>query len=188
MALKLKVITTSTRPGRIGPIISDWVAGQATEHGKFEVEILDLDSFGLPLLDEPNHPAMQNYTKDHTKAWSAAVADADAFVFVTPEYNYFPPATVVNAIQALVVEWARKPAAIVSYGGISGGMRAAQELRMLLANMNVMPIKQVVPMPMVFGDITEEGKLSPNAEVAKGTAGMLDELLVWAEALKPARA
>ena len=188
MALKLKIITASTRPGRIGPIISNWTADQAKAHGKFDVEIVDLASFDLPLLDEPNHPAMQAYTQDHTKAFSAAVADADAFVFVTPEYNSFPPAAVVNALQALVLEWERKPAGVVSYGGISGGLRAAQELRMLLANMNIMPIKQVVPMPMVFGDITEEGALSPNDEVAKGTTGMLDELLVWAEALAPARA
>ncbi|HBM58341.1 NADPH-dependent FMN reductase [Salipiger marinus] len=188
MSLKLKIITSSTRPGRIGPIISSWVAEQATAHGKFEVEILDLDTFGLPLLDEPNHPAMQSYTHEHTKAWSAAVNDADAFIFVTPEYNSFPPAAVVNALQALVLEWERKPAGVVSYGGISGGLRSAQELRMLLANMNIMPLKQVVPMPMVFGDIKEDGKLSPNSEVGKGTAGMLDELAIWAAALKPTRA
>ena len=67
-------------------------------------------------------------------------------------------------------------------------LRSAQELRMLLANMNIMPLKQVVPMPMVFGDIKEDGKLSPNSEVGKGTAGMLDELAIWAAALKPTRA
>ncbi len=188
MALKLKIVTASTRPGRIGPIITKWVAEQASAHGKFDVEIMDLDTFNLPLLDEPNHPAMQNYTKDHTKALSAAVAEADAFVFVTPEYNSFPPASVVNALQALVVEWDRKVAGVVSYGGISGGLRAGQELRTLLANMGIMPLKQAVPMPMVFGDITEEGALSPNAEVGKGTAGMLDELHVWAGALKTIRA
>ncbi|APX22290.1 MAG: NAD(P)H-dependent oxidoreductase [Rhodobacteraceae bacterium] len=188
MALKLKVITASTRPGRIGPIVSKWVAEQAGAHDKFDVEILDLDSFELPFLDEPNHPAMQSYTKEHTKKWSAAVADADAFVFVTPEYNSFPPASVVNALQALVVEWERKPAGVVSYGGISGGLRASQELRTLLANMNIMPIKQVVPMPMVFGDITESATLEPNEEVRKGAGLMLDELHVWAEALKPVRA
>ncbi|EPX76352.1 NADPH-dependent FMN reductase [Salipiger mucosus] len=187
MAQKLKVITASTRPGRIGPIVSNWVAEQAKEHGGFDVEIVDLASFDLPLLDEPNHPAMQDYTQEHTKKWSAAIADGDAFIFVTPEYDYFPPASIVNAIQALVVEWARKPAGVVGYGGISGGMRAAQELRSLLANMNVMPLKQVVPIPMVFGDITEEQTLTPNDEVHKGTAGLLDELQVWAEALTPAR-
>jgi len=187
MALKLKIITASTRPGRIGPIISNWTAEQANAHGKFDVEIVDLDAFDLPMLDEPNHPAMQDYQHEHTKKWSAAIGDADAFIFVTPEYNYFPPAAIVNGIQALVLEWARKPAGVVSYGGISGGMRGAQELRALLANMNVMPLKQVVPIPMVFGDITEEQTLSPNEEVQKGAAGLLDELHVWAEALKPTR-
>ncbi|EIE52468.1 NADPH-dependent FMN reductase [Salipiger aestuarii] len=187
MVLKLKIVTASTRPGRIGPIISNWVAEQAKRHGKFDAEILDIDTFNLPLLDEPNHPAMQTYSQDHTKALSAAVAEADAFVFVTPEYNGFPPAAVVNAIQALVVEWDRKVAGVVSYGGISGGLRSAQELRILLANMGVMPLKQAVPMPMVFGDLTEDGKLAPNAEVAKGAAGMLDELHLWAGALKTIR-
>ena len=187
MALKLKIVTSSTRPGRIGPIISNWVAEQATAHGKFDVEILDLDAFDLPLLDEPNHPAMQDYTKEHTKKFSAAVAEADAFVFVTPEYNSFPPAAVINALQALVLEWDRKVAGVVSYGGISGGLRSAQELRMMLANMGIMPLKQAVPMPMVFGDITDDAKLAPNEEVQKGTAGMLDELHTWAGALKTIR-
>ncbi|MGR3805561.1 NADPH-dependent FMN reductase [Marinibacterium profundimaris] len=186
MSMKLKIVIGSTRPGRVGPTVADWVTKAAKDHAGFDVELVDLDSFNLPLLDEPNHPAMQDYQHDHTKAWSAAMADADAYIFVTPEYDYFPPAALVNALQALSVEWRHKVAGVVSYGGISGGTRAAQELRSLISTGNMMPLPQVVPAPMVWNFI-EDGTLKPNDEMSKGLTGLLDELQKWAGALKPLR-
>src|SRR5262245_4400352 len=121
LTLKLNVITASTRPGRSGPLIGRWVAEFATQHGAFSVEHVDLADFNLPLLDEAAHPVLQRYEHEHTRRWSESVASADAYVFVTPEYDYFPPASLVNAVQVLRHEWSRKPAGIVSYGGISGG-------------------------------------------------------------------
>lgn len=136
MSLKLNIIVGSTRPGRVGPAVGQWVEAQAREHGKFEVELVDLASFQLPLLDEASHPAMQQYEHEPTKRWSASVASADAFVFATPEYNYFAPASLVNAVQVLLKEWGYKPAGVVSYGGVSGGLRAAQTLRQLLEELH----------------------------------------------------
>src|SRR5579884_4205473 len=101
MALKLNVITVSTRPDRVGPKVAAWFNGFARAHGGFDVEPVDLESFGLPVFDEPKHPRFQDYQHDHTKAWSASVAGADAFVFVTPEYNYTPPPSFVNAVDFL---------------------------------------------------------------------------------------
>jgi len=98
MALKLNVITVSTRPGRVGPRVAEWAVEKARAHGAFEVEAVDLEGFGLPIFDEPQHPRFQKYEHDHTKAWSASVASADAFVFVSPEYNYFAPPSFVNAV------------------------------------------------------------------------------------------
>lgn len=188
MSLKVKIILGSTRPGRIVPIVGKWVEDLAREQNGFDVEVVDLKEIDLPLLDEAGHPRAQAYEHEHTKKWAAKIAEADAFVFLTPEYNSFPSAALVNAIQALAVEWERKVAAVVSYGGVSGGMRAAQELRQLLVNMNVMALPQSVPVPFVFNFIGDDGVLRPEQPVVEGLKGMFNELAVWGEALKPSRA
>ena len=99
--MKLNIIIGSTRPGRVGPKVAHWVEAIAREHGGFEPALIDLADFNLPVFDEPKHPRMQDYVHDHTKAWSASVASGDAYVFVTPEYNYFPPASLINALTFL---------------------------------------------------------------------------------------
>lgn len=187
MALKLNVIIGSTRPGRGGPAVAQWVYEFAKGSEKFDVELVDLANFDLPLLDEPAHPSMRKYEHEHTKRWSESVASADAFLFVTPEYDYFVPASLVNAIQYLFHEWTYKPAAIVSYGGISGGLRGSQELRQLLGNKNVMAINQPVPAPFYSQFIGDDGVFTPNESIANGTATLLSELQKWAVALKPMR-
>ena len=184
MSLKLKIIIGSTRPGRMGPIVAEWVNQAAQAHSGFDAEIVDLHALNLPLLDEPNHPAAQDYQHDHTKAWSAIVDDADAFIFVTPEYDSFPPAALINAIQGLVKEWAYKPAGTVSYGGISGGLRSAQELRQLLGNLSVVALPNVVPVPFHWEKI-EDGALVANEPMTQGLGGLLDELQKWGDQLKP---
>lgn len=191
MTLKLNIVVGSTRPGRVGPVVAQWLDEFAREHGKFEVELVDLADFDLPLLNEPAHPRTQQYTQDATKRWSQSVASADAFVFLTPEYNYFPPAALVNAVQVVAKEWHYKPAAVVSYGGISGGLRAAQVLRQLLANVNVYPLTQPVPVPMFTEFIGEDGEFRPNEIIATGVRQMLDEIYAVAgsmTALRPAQA
>jgi NAD(P)H-dependent FMN reductase len=188
MSLKLNIIIGSTRPGRVSPSIGEWVNKAAIAHGKFEVELVDLAAFTLPLLDEASHPVLQNYQHAHTKRWAASVASADAYVFITPEYDFFPPAATINAVQVLMKEWAYKPAGVVSYGGISGGLRASQELRLLLASVNVHPLPQAVPIPAFPQFIGEDGTFSPNELMANGATLMFDELHKWATALKPLHA
>ncbi|GAB5377410.1 MAG: NADPH-dependent FMN reductase [Acuticoccus sp.] len=186
MALKLKTIIGSTRPGRVGPTVAAWVDKVAKAHPAFDAELVDLADFDLPLLDEPKHPMMQDYTKEHTRRWSAAMDEADAYVFVTPEYDYFPPATLINALQALALEWRYKPASVVSYGGVSGGLRASQSLRAMLGNVGIAAIQQAVPVPFVSNSI-EDGVLKTNEPMDKGATQMLDELAKWAGALKTIR-
>src|SRR5437588_355270 len=99
--MKLHNILCSTRPGRQGPAIADWFQEFARQHGKFEAELVDLAPVALPLFDEPKHPRFQKYQNEHTKKWSASVAAADAFVFVTPEYNFGPPPSLLNALNFL---------------------------------------------------------------------------------------
>jgi NAD(P)H-dependent FMN reductase len=187
MSLKLNVIIGSTRPGRAGPAVAKWAADHAKSHGKFDVELVDLAEFNLPLLDEPSHPRLQQYQHEHTRRWSASVASADAYLFVLPEYDYFPNAAMINALQALSREWAFKTAGIVSYGGISGGLRSAQELRLLIANLDMMPIPQTVPIPFFGKFIDENGVFTPTEPMTEGLNGALNHLAKWAAALQSAR-
>lgn len=187
MALKLNVIIGSTRPGRGGPAVGQWVEQYAAEHGAFNVELVDLADFNLPLLDEASHPVLQKYEHEHTKRWSASVASADAYVFVTPEYDYFPPASLVNAVQVVMLEWGRKPVGVVSYGGISGGLCASQGLRLLVTSVNLHPLPQVVPIPVYAQFIGDDGIFHPNERMTEGATAMLNELARWGVALKQMR-
>jgi NAD(P)H-dependent FMN reductase len=93
MALRIGIILGSTRPGRRGARLAAWVLGAARQHGGAQFEIVDLADYALGNLDEPGNPTLAQYTHDHTRAWSAAVASFDGFVFVVPEYNHsFPGA------------------------------------------------------------------------------------------------
>jgi NAD(P)H-dependent FMN reductase len=187
MGLKLKVIIGSTRPGRGGPAVAKWVFESCMKYSEFEVELVDLAEFNLPLLDEPHHPRMRKYEHEHTKKWSAAIEPADAFVFVCPEYDYFPNAALINALQVLALEWQYKAAAIVSYGGVSGGLRASQELRLLMGSLVMMAIPQTVPIPFYQKQINEDKVFTPTEPVTDGLKLTLGELLKWATALKPMR-
>lgn len=182
MAPRLHIITASTRPGRVGPTVADWVAAGAKANGKFEVVPVDLAQFALPVYDEPRHPIMQKYEHAHTKKWAESVAAADAFVFVTPEYNFTMPPSLLNALNYVFSEWNYKAAGIVSYGGISGGLRAAQTLKLILTTFKVVPINEGVVIPMVTNSI-QDGKFVPNDVQAQALPAMLDELRRWTDAL-----
>ncbi|MBL9059712.1 MAG: NAD(P)H-dependent oxidoreductase [Mangrovicoccus sp.] len=187
MSLKLAVITVSTRPGRVGPAIADWFAGQARADGGFEVVPVDLAEVALPLYDEPKHPRLKDYQHDHTKRWSAIVEAADAVVFVAPEYNSAPSPALVNALDYLVHEWAYKPAGFVSYGGVSGGLRAVQVTKLILSTLKMVPLTEQVTLPMVFEHL-RDGRLDAKPIHDDSAKALLKELRRWAEALKPMRA
>ncbi len=185
---KLHVIICSTRPGRVGRPVGEWFNRAAQGHAGFDVELVDLADMNLPLYDEPNHPRLQQYEHEHTKRWAASVDAADAFVFVTPEYNFGPTPALVNALTYVSVEWGYKPAAFVSYGGISGGMRAVQATKDTLTTLRMVPIVDTVLIPMVGQYLDKAtGAFQPNDIIAKSATAMLDELLRWANALKPLR-
>lgn len=171
----LQVIVGSTRPGRVGRPVADWFVERAREDGRFEVELLDLAEIDLPLMDEPNHPRLATYTKPHTFAWSETIARGDAYVFVIPEYNYGMNAATKNALDYLSVEWARKPMGIVSYGGVSGGLRAAQQLKQAANPLRMLTTADMVPIPMV-GTHIEDGRFVPTAIMDTSAALLLDEI------------
>ena len=184
----LRIIIGSTRPGRVGPSVAAWIAERAREHGGFDVQVTDLAELNLPLLDEPNHPRLRQYTKQHTKNWSELVDASDAFVFVTPEYNYGFNAALKNAIDYLHNEWVNKAAGIVSYGGVAAGTRATQMLKQVLTALRIMPVTDSVNIPFVRNFLDEDGRLKPNEVLESSATAMLDEVLRWTEALRPLRA
>jgi NAD(P)H-dependent FMN reductase len=183
---KLSAIIASTRPGRVGLPVGKWFFERATQHGKFAVELIDLGELALPLLDEPKHPRLQQYEREHTRAWSAKVRASDAFVFITPEYNYGSPPGLINALDYLFHEWAYKPAGFVSYGGMSGGMRSVQMSKLVLATLKVVPLPEAVNIPMVAQHL-EAGVFRGTEAHDKAAVVMLDELLRWTEALATLR-
>lgn len=186
MPMKLNVITVSTRPTRLGPAVAQWVFEKAQAHGGFEVELVDLDSFKLPVFDEPKHPRLKDYAHDHTKAWAASVDAADAFVFVSPEYNFFPPPSFVNAVDYLFSEWNYKVAGLVTYGGPLSGARAAQMEKLLLTSVKVMTVPEGVGIPM-FSNYIKDGRFEAPDFLEPSVKAMLDELVKWAGALKTLR-
>ncbi len=151
----LQIIIGSTRPGRVGPSVATWFEAQARAADTFEVEVIDLVDVALPLLDEPNQPGAQKYLHEHTKAWSATITRADAVVFVIPEYNSSMNAATKNALDYLYVEWNYKPLGVVSYGGISGGLRAAQAIKQVGAALKMIVMPDTVMIPGVSSMLSD---------------------------------
>jgi NAD(P)H-dependent FMN reductase len=184
--MNLTVIIASTRPGRAGLPIANWFVERAKKDTRFEIVTADLKEIGLPLFDEPKHPRFQQYEHEHTKRWSAIVAAADAFVIVTPEYNFSPPPSLINALDFVFREWQHKAAAFVSYGGVSGGLRSVQATKLLLTSLKVMPIPEAVTIPF-FMKMMHEGVFTGSEDLDKAITSMLDELHKWAVACKTMR-
>ena len=188
MFLKLHTIICSTRPGRNGPHVAKWFHGMAQQHGKFDAHLIDLAEFNLPIFDEPLHPRLQKYEHAHTRAWSESVQAADAFVFVTPEYNFNMPPALLNALDFLSKEWNYKPAGFVSYGGVSGGsaLRADEQAGRCCAEDDAHG-RKASQFPVLPRHLDEDKNFTPNDLIVASVKPMLDELHRWAEALKPMR-
>jgi NAD(P)H-dependent FMN reductase len=136
---KVHVICGSVRPMRICPDVARWVMGILPVAVGFELELVDLADWPLPMDDEPGVPARDPYTHEHTRAWSRKVSEAAAYVFVTPQYNWGYPASLKNALDHLYKEWAAKPAMLVSYG-FHGGGKCAGQLRQVLDGLHMRPV------------------------------------------------
>jgi len=187
MSPRLHTIIASTRPARIGPLVGHWFHDFARRHGQFDAHLVDLDDFKLPLIDEPQHPIRQEYGREDTKRWSESASAADAFVFVTPEYNYGPPPSLLNALDLLYWEWQYKAVGLVGYGGIYGGGRPTHAIKPTIATLKMMPIPENVPVPNVFQQL-KDGVFTANEFNEQSASAMLNELIKWTEALAPLRA
>jgi NAD(P)H-dependent FMN reductase len=184
---RLSIIIGSTRPGRAGLPIADWFSDRARQHGGFEIDVVDLAELNLPMLDEPNHPRLRQYTHQHTKDWSARVAGSDAFVIVTPEYNHGYSAALKNAIDYLHHEWHYKPVGFVSYGGVAAGTRAMQQLKQVVTALRMLPLTDAVNIPFHTQFLDDDGRVQANEVVEQAADVMLDELVRVEATLRPLR-
>src|SRR5687768_15307138 len=145
--INVAVVIGSTRPGRVGEAVGSWTFEIAQRRQDARFELVDIADFNLPLLDEPIPPSQGKYSKEHTKAWAAKIASFDAFVFVTPEYNHGPSGALKNAIDFLYREWNDKVAGFVGYGS-AGGTRAVEQLRLIMAELQVATVRNQVALSL----------------------------------------
>lgn len=185
MALRIGIILGTTRPGRRGDQIASWLLDTACAHGGAEYELVDLAHHGLGNLDEPGNPNAQQYEHAHTRDWSRLIAGFDGYVFLTPEYNHSYPGALKNALDYVYREWNDKAAGIVSYGGWAAGVRAAEALRLVLAELQVATVRAQPAIPLIPAFAT--GGFVPAEGLEGSVHGMLDRVVAWSGALRGVR-
>ena len=186
---KLGVIVASVREGRVGRPVADWFVERARTHGGFDIDVVDLKDVNLPMFAERNHPRLRQYGNADQQAWSARIGGLDAFVFVMPEYNYSTAPALLNALDYLFAEWNYKAVGLVSYGGISGGLRAAQMVKQTATALKMMPIPEAVSISFVAQAIDRDtGVFKGTESHDRMAATMLDELARWTASLATLRA
>lgn len=183
--LKVGIIVGSTRPGRNSEAVAKWVHEAASKRGDAAYEIIDIESFGLPLLDEPVPPSLGQYSKEHTKRWSEKIDALDAFIFVTPEYNHSTSGALKNAVDFIYHEWTNKAAAFVGYGS-AGGTRAVEHLRGIAAELQIADVRGQVALSL-FDDFENFATFKPRDVHGDAVNAMLDQLVGWGQALKAYR-
>ncbi len=180
------VLIGSTRPGRLGASVGAWAHEVASARSDLTVDVLDLADFDLPLLNEPTIPgaAQGNYENPATAAWSAAVAKYDGYLWVTPEYNHSVPAAMKNAFDVLFGEWRYKVAGLVGYGA-SGGVRAVEHWRVIMANAFLFPVRGQLELSL-FADFGPDGA-APGERRAGELGTVLDQMVELNSALRTLR-
>ncbi|GGU40717.1 NADPH-dependent FMN reductase [Streptomyces lavendofoliae] len=184
--LRLAVIVASNRAGRFGPVVADWFLDHATRHSDFAVDVIDLAD---PATDLPTAlsydppPAV----RDRLAKVSPVLAGADAFVVVTPEYNHSFPAALKSLIDWHFTEWQAKPVGFVSYGGLSGGLRAVEQLRQVFAEMHAVTVRDTVSFHNAHGHFDEDGRHKDPTAPDAAAKTVLDQLAWWAHALRDAK-
>ena len=184
--IKVGIIVGSTRPGRHADAVANWVLEHAKKRSDAQFEIVDIADFKLPLLDEPVPPSQGQYSQPHTRAWAQKVASFDAYIFVTPEYNHAPSAALKNAIDFVYGEWNNKAAGFVSYGASSNGGRAVEQLRLVMAELQIADVRAQVLLSL-YTDFVNFGAFKPSAVHENAIATMLDQLVAWGAAMKAVR-
>ncbi|MDF1488626.1 NADPH-dependent FMN reductase [Tessaracoccus caeni] len=184
---QLMIVVGSVREGRIGLPIAEWVKRAAEADGRFDVDFADLAEIALPLMDEPHHPRLRKYTKQHTIDWSRRADEADAFVFAFPEYNHSYSTAIKNALDYLHEEWSGKPVGFVNWGGNSGGTRAQVSLRPVVSALGMVMTRGNIEINFPQKQLGDDGRFEPNEQQSSVLQLQFDELLRLHGALSPLR-
>jgi NAD(P)H-dependent FMN reductase len=182
---KVGIILGSTRPGRNGEAVAKWVYDIASRRSDAEFELVDLLDYNLPHLDEAVPPSMGQYANEHTKQWAAKIAEFDAYIFVTPEYNHSTSGALKNAIDFLYAEWNNKAAGFVSYGAV-GGTRAVEHLRLIMGELQVADVRAQVALSL-FSDFENYSVFKPGPQHEGTLTTVLDQTVAWGKALETVR-
>ena len=182
---RIAIILGSTRPGRNGEAVANWVYDIAKQRSDAEYELVDIAEYKLPHLDEAIPPSMGQYSQPHTKAWAEKIGSFDGFVFVTPEYNHSTSGALKNAIDFLFAEWNNKAAGFVSYGSV-GGTRAVEHLRLIMGELQVADVRSQVALSL-FTDFQNFSQFTPGPHQADAVTTTLDQVVSWSKALASVR-
>jgi NAD(P)H-dependent FMN reductase len=178
--LRVAVIIGSNREGRFGGVVAGWFVAQARQRDDMELDVIDLAEVDLPAA----YPARHNPS---VSAYLERLGRADAFVIVTPEYNHGYPAALKQAIDLAYDEWRAKPVGFVSYGGISGGLRAVEQLRQVFPELHATTVRDTVSFAMAGGAFDESGEPVDADGCNAAATTLLNELRWWGNALRAAR-
>ena len=184
---KIKILTGSVRPGRFNIQPANWIFELAKKRKDISVELIDLEKVNLPFMNEPMPPMMNQYSLDHTKKWSKTIAEADGFIFVTPEYNHSYSPVLKNAIDYLFYEWNYKPVTYISYGSAAGGSRAVEHLRGVAGEVKMYDLREQVVITNYWENMDENGQYKFTEQQEKLANDMLDTLVFWSTEMKKNR-
>jgi NAD(P)H-dependent FMN reductase len=184
--VKYAVILGSTRPGRAGEAVAEWVHKLASQRA-VDYELVDLAHYDLDLLGEATVPGAANrqYESEKTRTWGAKIDEFDGYVFVTPEYNHGVPAALKNAFDVLYPEWGHKAVGFVAYGA-DGGVRAVEQWRQIVANAQMHAVRAQLSLQLFGGDFTD-GQFTPAERRDEELATLLDQLEAWGAAARTLR-
>ncbi|MFD3705064.1 NADPH-dependent FMN reductase [Nocardia sp. NPDC058658] len=175
--LRLEIIVASNRPDRFADVPAGWLVTALRERPDFEVGVLDLRELGLP-ADLTESPA--------TEGFRARLATADAIIAVTSEYNHGYPAALKTALDSAKHEWRAKPIGFVSYGGLSGGLRAVEQLRQVVAELHMVSVRESVSFAQAKRRFDKTGMTDDDAAI-DACDRMLNQLAWWGTTLRAAR-
>lgn len=185
--IKIQAILGSTREGRSGDKVARWFLANLPKNKEVEIEFIDLKDWNLPLLSEAMPPVTGQPGSVLTEKWRSKISLADGYIFITPEYNHGYSAVLKNAIDHAFYQWQRKPVAFVSYGGLGAGIRAVEQLIQVSVELNMVPLRTQVNIPMIWTNFDEKGNFKTSTHNDEKAVKVYEDLFWMTKALKIAR-
>jgi NAD(P)H-dependent FMN reductase len=189
-ALRVAVIIGSARAARAGLPVAEWFTRHVGHRSDIELDVIDVAGLDLPVSmlgwgDGQSGAAPE--TRAALADVSPRLAAAEAFVVVTPEYNHSFPASLKNLIDWHYTQWRAKPVGFVSYGGVAGGLRAVEQLRLVFVELHAMTVRDSVSLHGPWSGLGEDGRPRDAVVCESAAKNMVDQLLWWGRALRTAR-